>query len=77
MRTEVNIRYLAIKPTKPRKNRVDIFLINRLLLTQNINRKRSTNITPATFTTRIRNQGVSESILKNNSTSNYTRQTIL
>ncbi len=77
MRIEANICYLAVKPTKPRKNKQDTFPINSLLQTRNINRKKSTDTTLATFTTRIRNQSSSEIILKNNSISNYTRRTAL
>ncbi len=45
--------------------------------TRSIDRKKSTDTTLATFTTRIRNQNSLEAIPKNNNTSNYTKQTIL
>jgi hypothetical protein len=76
-RIELNIRYLAINPTKLRRNKPDTFPTNSLLQTQNTGRKRNTNIILATFTTKIQNRNSSEIILKDDNTSNYTRRTIL
>ncbi len=75
MRIGVNIYYLTIRPIKPRRNKQDTFLINSLLQTRSTDRKRSTNTTLVTFTTKTRSQNSSEAILKNNNTSNYTRRT--